>query len=82
MAEPASPDVASDPPHSSPPMQEQVHTYRDVMGLIHWGGLAVGSLVLFLVLWFCTKTGLIPSVVLTAIAGGAGAFYFARKPSH
>lgn len=71
----------ADHQHGEMPSQEQAHTYKDVMGLIHWGGLVIACLVLFLVLWFCTPTGFIPCAVLTVILGGAGtAYLLTHKP--
>jgi hypothetical protein len=52
-------------------IQEQVSTFHLVMGMTKWGSLAIGTLLLFLVLWFCTPAGfmggLITGVVVLAL---------------
>ncbi|MBX3481006.1 MAG: aa3-type cytochrome c oxidase subunit IV [Caulobacter sp.] len=52
-------------------IQEQVATYKAVMGLTKWGSLAVATAVLAATLWFCTPAGffggLIPSLAVLVI---------------
>jgi len=53
-------------------ISHQVSTFNLFTGMTKWGSLHIASLLLFLTLWFCTKSGfvgaLIPAVVLT-VAG-------------
>jgi len=59
---------------------EQVATYDAFGKMIKWGSLAVASLVLMLVIWFCVPmgfwAGLFSAIVLVAV----GVFFLREKP--
>ena len=42
-------------------IQEQTATYSAVMAMTKWGSLALTSVLLFVILWFCTGTGFLGS---------------------
>ncbi len=57
--------------HGDQDIQEQVATYKLFGAFSKWGSLAIATLVLMLVLWFCLGVnflgGLIPGVILVAL---------------
>jgi|HubBroStandDraft_1064217.scaffolds.fasta_scaffold38493_3 hypothetical protein len=59
---------------------EQVATFDAFGKLVKWGCLALASLLLTLVLWFCVGSGffggLIPGIVVLAV----GIFFLREKP--
>ena len=59
---------------------EQARTFTGIMGLIKWGSLVLACLVMALVLWFCTPTGLIQTGAVVVIMAAAGVFFLSRKP--
>ena len=48
-------------------IQEQVSTFHLVMGITKWGSVVLASLLLFLVLWFCTGAGFLAGFISGAI---------------
>jgi hypothetical protein len=72
---------ASDYHRGEMDIQEQVSTFHLVMGITKWGSLAVGTLILFITLWFCTGAGflgaLVPAVILLAL----GITFLRSKPA-
>jgi hypothetical protein len=58
---------ASDYHRGDMEIQEQVSTFHLVMGITKWGSVVLASLLLFLVLWFCTHTGFVGSFITGAI---------------
>lgn len=63
---------ASDYHRGEMDIHEQAATYAFVMGLTKWGSLAVGSLVLFLTLWFCTPAGFLGALATAVVAIAVG----------
>jgi membrane-bound ClpP family serine protease len=61
-------------------IHEQAATYEFVMKLTKWGSLAVASLVLFLVLWFCTGTGFFGAAITAIVLIALGVFFLRAKP--
>jgi hypothetical protein len=61
-------------------IQEQAATYEFVMKLTKWGSLAIASLLLMLVLLFCTGTGAPGSVLCAIVLGAAGVVFLREKP--
>ena len=61
-------------------IHEQAATYEFVMKLTKWGSLAIASLVLFLVLWFCAGTGFLGAFVTAAVLIALGVFILREKP--
>jgi hypothetical protein len=50
--------------------------------LLHWGGLALATLLAFLVLLLCAKAGLLPSLIVAAIVLGAGIAWLSKPKAH
>ena len=44
-------------------IEEQVSTFHLVMGITKWGSVVLASLLLFLVLWFCTGAGFMAGLI-------------------
>ena len=61
-------------------IHEQAATYEFVMKLTKWGSLAVGALVLFLVLWFCTAAGFLGAAVTAIVMIALGVFFLRANP--
>jgi hypothetical protein len=63
--------AASDHHRGEMDIAEQVSTFELFNTLTKWGSLVVGSLVLFLTLWFCTPAGFggaaITAVIVVAL---------------
>ncbi len=78
----ADPEAAYDPaaPRGEMTIGEQSSTYRAFDGLVRWGSLAIASLLLFLVLMFCTRVGFIGAAAPVAILLVAGAVFLRSKP--
>lgn len=55
-------------------IHEQVSTFNLVMGMTKWGSLALASLLLFLVLWFCTGTGFLGALLTGVVVLAIGIF--------
>lgn len=79
MADQAADDDANAYLHGRMEIEEQDSTYRAFDGLVRFGGLGIGALVLFLTVLFCTKAGFFGALVPTAILLAAGGFAL-RKP--
>ena len=61
--------------HGDQDIREQRSTYAFFMGLTKWGSLAIGVLLLFLVIWFCTPAGFGPALgaaLVLLVAGIVG----------
>lgn len=63
-------------------IHEQTSTYAFVMALTKWGSLTIGSLVLFLVLWFCTSAGFGGALVTAAVLVALGVFFLRGNGGH
>jgi len=59
---------------------EQVSTFEFFNSLTKWGSLFIGTLVLFLTLWFCTGVGFGGAAVTAAIVVAAGVALLRDKP--
>jgi hypothetical protein len=60
-------------------IHEQQATFRLVMGLTKWGSLTFASVLLLLVLWFCTDAGFL-SALISAVVVAALGITFLRSP--
>jgi hypothetical protein len=60
-------------------IHEQVATFDLVMRMTKWGSLALGALLLFLTLWFCTATGFMGALTTAAVAAALGVFFMRDK---
>jgi hypothetical protein len=60
-------------------VQEHERTYRGFMRVTKWASLYVGSLVLFLTLWFCTQTGFLGAAAVLVVALVAGTLALSDK---
>jgi sugar phosphate permease len=61
-------------------IQEQVSTFELFNTLSKWGSLFVGTLVLFLTLWFCTGAGFSGAAVTAVVVAALGVFLLRDKP--
>jgi hypothetical protein len=59
---------------------EQVSTFDFFNTMTKWGSLFVGSLVLFLTLWFCTGAGFGGALITVVIADVIGVVLLREKP--
>jgi len=55
-------------------IHQQAATYQLVMALTKWCSLAVAVGVLFLTLWFCTKTGFLGALATAVVVSVVGGF--------
>lgn len=58
---------------------EQVSTFEFFNGMTKWGSLGVGSLILFLALWFCTGAGFMGAAVTAVVVIALGVFLLRDK---
>ncbi|MGZ5948326.1 MAG: aa3-type cytochrome c oxidase subunit IV [Caulobacteraceae bacterium] len=63
---------ASDYHRGEMDIHEQVSTFHLVMGITKWGSLVLASLLLFLVLWFCTGAGFLGGLVTAGVVAVLG----------
>jgi hypothetical protein len=70
----------SDYHHGDMDISEQVSTFHLVMGITKWGSLALGSLLLFITLWFCTPAGFLGGLVPALILVALGVTFLRSKP--
>jgi hypothetical protein len=59
---------------------EQVSTFEFFNGMTKWGSLGVGTLVLFLALWFCTGAGFGGAFITAVVVIALGVFFLREKP--
>ncbi len=50
--------------------------------LLNWGGLAVATILIFLVLLLCVHAGFLPSAIVAVVVCGAGVFWLSRPKAH
>ena len=62
------------------PVAEQDSTYRAFDGLVRFGSLGIASLLLFLVLMFCTGAGFFGAVAPAVILAAAGGWFLRKAP--
>jgi hypothetical protein len=59
---------------------EQVSTFELFNSMTRWGSLFIGSLLLFLTLWFCTGAGFMGAAVTAVVVIAAGVVLLRDKP--
>lgn len=72
--------AASDHHRGEMDIHEQVSTFEMFNSLTKWGSLFVATLVLFLVLWFCTGAGFGGAAITAAVVVAAGVVLLRDKP--
>ena len=50
--------------------------------LLHWGGLAIATLLIFLVLFLCVHAGFLPAAIVAVVVFGAGFVWLSRPAAH
>ena len=65
-------------------INEQVSTYHLFVSMAKWGSLALAAFLIFIVLWFCTATGVLGSAAVGAVIAVAGFFVLREheEPAH
>ena len=61
-------------------IHEQVATFHLVMGMTKWGSLVLASLLLFLVIWFCTPGGFVSGLIAGLVVAALGFALLREKP--
>jgi hypothetical protein len=61
-------------------ISEQAATFDFFNTMTKWGSLFVGTLVLFLVLWFCTGAGFGGALITAIVVDALGIFFLREKP--
>ena len=61
-------------------ISEQVATFNLFNGLTKWGSLAIASMLLLLVLWFCTPAGFLAGFIGAVVLSGLGVVFLREKP--
>lgn len=61
-------------------IQEQVSTFELFNSMSKWGSLFVGTLVLFLTLWFCTGAGFGGAAITAVVMVALGVVLLRDKP--
>ena len=61
-------------------ISEQVSTFHGFIGLTKWGSLVGAVGLLFLVLVFCTKAGLLQALIAAVVVAAVGGFLLREKP--
>jgi hypothetical protein len=61
-------------------IHEQVETFHLVMNITKWGSLTLASLLLFLVLWFCTPAGFVSGLISGGVVAVIGFMVLRSKP--
>ncbi len=60
-------EQASDYHRGDQDIADQQATFHLVMGMMKWGSLYGGALVLWLTIWFCTETGFLGASVTAVV---------------
>ena len=71
---------ASDYHRGDMDIHEQVDTFKLVMNITKWGSLTLASLLLFLVLWFCTPAGFVSGLISGGVVAAIGFVLLRSKP--
>jgi len=50
--------------------------------LLHWGGLAIATLLVFLVFLLCAQAGFLPSAIVAVVVFVAGFVWLTRPKAH
>lgn len=61
-------------------ISEQVATFNLFNGMTKWGSLSLASLMLLLVLWFCTPAGFPGAFISAAVLAALGVVFLREKP--
>jgi hypothetical protein len=56
--------------------------YKFFNTLLHWGGLALATLLIFLVLFLCVHAGFFPAAIVAVVVFGAGFVWLSRPKAH
>jgi Bacterial aa3 type cytochrome c oxidase subunit IV len=71
---------ASDYHRGDMDIHEQVETFHLVMNITKWGSLTLASLLLLLVLWFCTPAGFVTGLISGGVVAAIGFIILRSKP--
>jgi Bacterial aa3 type cytochrome c oxidase subunit IV len=71
---------ASDYHRGEMDIHEQVGTFSLVMNITKWGSLTIASLLLLLVIWFCTPAGFISGLISAGVVAVIGFIVLRSKP--
>ena len=71
---------ASDYHRGDQDIHEQVSTFHLVMNITKWGSLTLASLLLFLVLRFCTPAGFVTGLISGGVIAAIGFIVLRSKP--
>jgi len=71
---------ASDYHRGDMDIHEQVDTFKLVMNMTKWGSLTLASLLLFLVMWFCTPAGFVSGLISGGVVAAIGFVLLRSKP--
>jgi len=72
-------DHAAHDVHGDMDIHQQEASFHIFVLLAKWGSLAVASIVLLLVLWFCTSAGFFGAVIPAGIVAALGIFFLREK---
>jgi len=72
-------EQASDHHHGDQDIHQQVSTFHLFVGMTKWGSLHLATLLLFLVVWFCTDGGFVGGLVSAAVVAVLGALLLRDK---
>lgn len=61
-------------------ISEQVSTFDFFNTLTKWGSLIIGTMILFLTLWFCTGAGFGGALITAVVVDVIGVFLLREKP--
>ena len=68
--------------HGDMDIQEQAATYAGVMAMTKWGSVVLAAALLTLVLWFCTSTGFLGSVIAGVVLLVLGVIFMRKGGGH
>jgi len=71
---------ASDYHRGDMDIHEQVDTFKLVMNMTKWGSLILASLLLFLVMWFCTEVPFMGALISGGVVAVIGFILLRSKP--
>lgn len=71
---------ASDYHRGEMDISEQASTFHLIMGMTKWGSLILASLLLLLVIWFCTPAGFVSGFISGGVLLVLGVFFLRSKP--
>jgi hypothetical protein len=71
---------AYDHTHGEMNIAEQISTFQSFNTMTRWGSLAIGAIVLFATLLFCTGAGFLGAAITAAIVIAVGVTLLRSKP--